>query len=108
MSTIEGTYFPFFGFAYRLDKIQFGFHAAEGEGHNHIDHSRQSIEHAQHVGNMIVDEARLSSNKYKYTNDETDRLLMNHDIHMVKLPTPHSFSEEKNYHSEYRTEMYLF
>ena len=108
VSTIEGTYFPFFGFAYRIDKVQFGFHAAAGEGHQHVDHSRKSIEHAQHVANMIVDEARLSPNRYSYTNDETERLVTNYDIEMVTLPSPHSFSEDKRYHSDYRTEMYLF
>ena len=32
VSTIEGTVQPFFGFLNRIDKIQFGFHAADGEG----------------------------------------------------------------------------
>ena len=108
MSTIEGTYFPFFGFAYRIDKVQFGFHAAAGEGHELVDHSRKSIEHAQHIANMIVDEARLSPNRFYYTNDETARLITNYDIEMVSLPTPHAFSDEKSYHGHYRTEMYLF
>ena len=57
---------------------------------------------------MIVDEARLSPNRYSYTNDETERLVTNYDIEMVTLPSPHSFSEDKRYHSDYRTEMYLF
>ena len=46
---VEGTYYPFFGFSYRLDKIQFGFHTSAGEGHEKVDHSRASIEHAQHI-----------------------------------------------------------
>lgn len=73
-----------------------------------MDHSRASIEHAQHVANMIVDEARLSGNRYEYTVDETARLVANHDIHMVSLPTPHSFAEDKAFPDEYRTEIYLF
>lgn len=105
---VEGTYFPMFGFSYRIDKIQFGFHASAGEGHEHVDHSRKSIEHAQHVANMLVDEARLSGNRYEYTVDETKSLLINHDIHMMTLPTPHSFTRDKDYVDEYRTEVYLF
>ena len=73
-----------------------------------MDHSRASIEHAQHVANMIVDEARLSSNRYEYTVDETAALLTNHDIHMVTLPSPHSFTVDKDYSEDYRTEIYLF
>ncbi len=73
-----------------------------------MDHSRKSIEHAQHVANMIVDEARLSPNRYSYTNDETERLVTNYDIELVTLPSPHAFSEDKNHHQDYRTEMYLF
>jgi len=105
---IEGTYFPVFGFSYRIDKIQFGFHAVDGEGHELVDHSRASIEHAQHIANLIVDEARLSSNRYEYTNDETDKLVSNYDMKFVTLPSPHTFTAEKQYSSEYRTEIYLF
>ena len=110
VSTIEGTYFPLFGFSYRLDKVQFGFHASGGEAHENLDHSRAAIEHAQHIGNVIVDEARLSSNRFEYTNDETDKLLhTSHDVHMVTLPLPHDYYDtNKEYSSEYRTELYLF
>lgn len=67
----EGTYMPFFGFAHRLDKVQFGFHAMVGsDEHEGVDHSKFSIEHAQHIANFIVDEARLSSNFFEWTNDE--------------------------------------
>lgn len=40
ISTVEGTVLPFFGFSYRLDKIQFSY---KEDG---IDHSSHSIEHA--------------------------------------------------------------
>jgi len=44
---VEGTYMPFFGFASRIDKVQFGFHAAvdshEFEG---VGHSKYAVEHA--------------------------------------------------------------
>jgi len=108
VSTIEGTYYPIFGFSYRIDKVQFGFHASAGEGHEHLDHSRASVEHAQHIANLIVDEARLSSNKYAYTNDETAKLISNYDMQMVTLPSPHNFTSDKEYSNDYRTEIYLF
>ena len=108
VSTIEGTYFPFFGFGYRLDKVQFGFQALSGEGHARIDHSRAAIEHAQHVANLIVDEARLSSNRFSYTNDETAKLISNYDMQSVVLPSPHDFTLGKLYDDSYRTEVYLF
>ena len=108
VSTIEGTYLPIFGFAYRLDKIQFGVHAQSGEAHENIDHSRGAIEHAQHIANHIVDESRLSPNRFEFTNDETAKLISNHDIRMMTLPTPHEFTEDKNFAREYRTEIYLF
>ena len=108
VAMVEGTYLPIFGFSYRIDKIQFGVHAADGEGHERVDHSRASILHAQHIANHIVDEARLSGNRFEYTNDETAKLLNNHDIQLVTLPTPHDFTEEKEYSSTYRTEIYLF
>lgn len=46
VSMVEGTYLPHFGFAYRLDKVQFGYDAQENEPHAKIDHSKKSIEHA--------------------------------------------------------------
>ena len=99
---------PVFGFGYRIDKVQFGVHAQEGEGHQRIDHSRAAVEHAQHMANLIVDEARLSPNRYEFTTEEGAKLLTNHDIRMVTLPSPHEFTADKNFASEYRTEIYLF
>jgi len=46
VSMIEGTVMPYFGFAYRLDKAQFGFHAMTGSGQAKVDHSKFSVEHA--------------------------------------------------------------
>lgn len=112
VSMIEGTYMPFFAFAHRLDKVQFGFHAAAGsEEHSRVDHSKYAVEHAQHVANLIVDEARLSANAYEWTNDEQAALLThNNDAVSVSLPTP-AFSDNQDSYSLndfYRTEMYLF
>lgn len=75
VSMIEGSVMPFFGFAYRLDKPQFGFHKMTGSGQSKVDHSKFSVEHAQHISNFLVDEARLSGNMYKITNTEQERLL---------------------------------
>ena len=89
--------------------MQFGFHASGGEAQELVDHSKLAVEHAQHLGNMLVDEARLSPNRYAYTNDETDKLLHSaHDVHMVTLPQPHDFDSTKSYSGQYRTEIYLF
>ena len=81
-------------------------HAPAGE--DAVDHSREAVHHAQHLANLLVDEARLSPNRYEVTNDETERLIANHDIRMVTLPSPHSFSEEETLAAKtYRTELYL-
>ena len=84
---IEGTYMPFFGFSHRLDKVQFGFHAnTDSQQHENVDHSKIAIEHAQHIANLIVDEARLSSNMFEWTNDEKAMLLNNFAVKSVNLP----------------------
>jgi len=108
VSTIEGTVQPFFGFMNRIDKIQFGFHAADGEGQAKVDHSRPAIAYAQHVANLVVDEARLSPNFFEYTNDETAALISNSNSHSVRLPTPHVFEHEQELHDFYRTEVFFF
>jgi|SanBayMetagenome_1026888.scaffolds.fasta_scaffold28237_1 hypothetical protein len=108
VSTFEGTVQPFFGFLNRIDKIQFGFHAADGEGQAQVDHSKPAIEYSRHMANLIVDEARLSPNFFEYTNDETAALISNYDSVSVRLQTPHVYSMEKELHDFYRTEMYFF
>jgi hypothetical protein len=108
VSTIEGTVQPFFGFLNRLDKIQFGFHAADGEGQAKVDHSKPAVAYAQHMANLIVDEARLSPNYFEYTNDETAALITNQDSVLIKLPMPHALKEEKDLHDFIRSEMYFF
>jgi hypothetical protein len=52
-----------------------------------------------------VDEARLSSNAFKWTNDEQEMLISNFDIHSVTLANPHFGPEVLDF---YRTELYLF
>lgn len=106
VSMIEGHFHPFFGFGYRLDKVQFGFHETGTDGHSKVDHHKKSIQHAQRIANLIVDEARLSGNRYKWTNTENDRLITNQDVSFVEVPSPHTFN--KSYDDTYRTEMYFF
>ena len=98
VSAVEGTVLPFFGFAYRLDKVQFSFEDDDG-----VAHSSHAIEHAQHVANLIVDEARLSGNRYNLVNDENARLLTNYDIHVVDVVPDNTCSE-----NTVQTELYLF
>jgi hypothetical protein len=44
VSLVEGTYMPFFGFAHRIDKVQFGFHATRNSSeHSEVDHSKYSV-----------------------------------------------------------------
>lgn len=59
----------------------------EGSCQAKVDHSKFSVEHAQHVANFLVDEARLSANMYNETNKEQERLLSNYDVTTVTLPT---------------------
>ena len=108
VSMIEGTYYPFFGFSYRIDKEQFGFHSLTGEGQAKVDHSKLSIEHAQHVANLIVDEARLSGNRYLYTEVEKKRLTSNLESSTYSLPALHESTARKGYDDFYRTELFLF
>ena len=108
VSMVEGTYFPFFGFSYRIDKKQFGFHAMDAEGQAKVDHSKLSIEHAMHVANLIVDEARLSGNRFKYTNEESKRLISNVVPETFTLRSPILYPGEKEVNDFYRTELYLF
>jgi hypothetical protein len=76
-----------------------------GEGQAKVDHSKKAILHAQHIANFLVDEARLSSNAFEWTNDEQEMLLSNYDIRSVTLKNPHYGPEVLDF---YRTELYLF
>ena len=58
------------------------------------------MEHAQHVSNFLVDEARLSGNMYAWTNSEAEKVVSNMDVQSVSLP-----GEGLDF---YRTELYLF
>jgi hypothetical protein len=56
------------------------------------------------VANLIVDEARLSGNRYGLVNDENARLLTNFDIHTVDIVPDNPCGEGKSV----TTELYLF
>ena len=58
----------------------------DSQEHKGVDHSKFAVSHAQHVANLIVDEARLSGNFYEWTNEEQKALLSNTDATSVSLP----------------------
>ena len=43
VSMIEGKYHPYFGFAYRIDKVQFDMHSKKGDRRSKVDHHKKSI-----------------------------------------------------------------
>ena len=98
---IEGIVYPWFGTAYRIDRIQ---NSMENTKRDHTDHSRNAIIHAQKIGNLFVDEARLSTNEYSYVAEEVAdiNLLLENDAHRVEIPIVQSKRQT------IRTELYLF
>lgn len=51
--------FPFFGIAFSVERIMYNY---SPKYEPLIDFSKNSVLHAQHLANFIVDEARLSAN----------------------------------------------
>jgi hypothetical protein len=70
-----------------------------------IDHSREAILHAQRIGNLFVDEARLSSNRFTYVSHEVEALnsILNNDAFLMQVPLA-----ESNPSKTMRTEVLLF
>ena len=101
VAMIEGIVYPWFGTAYRIDRIQ---NSMENTKRDHTDHSRNAIVHAQKIGNLFVDEARLSTNEYSYVGEEVKdiNLLVENDAHRVEIPIVQSKRQT------IRTELYLF
>ena len=64
------------------------------------------MEHAQHIANLVVDEARLCGNIFEWTNEEQSSLISNYDVFSVSLPVP--AGDQIDELQFYRTEMYLF
>ena len=98
---IEGIIYPWFGTAYRIDRIQ---NSMESTKRDHTDHSRNAIIHPQKIGNLFVDEARLSTNEFSYVGEELAaiNLLQENDAHRIEIPIVQSKSQT------IRSEMYLF
>lgn len=82
---MEGVVYPWFGLAYRVDRIQFSMEQSKTDK---VDHSRESILHAQKIANLFVDEARLSDNRFEYISHEVEALdlIQNNDAHLFKVP----------------------
>ena len=89
VSIVEGVIYPWFGVGYRVDRIQ---HSMENTKKDHVDHSREAIIHAQKLGNLFVDEARLSSNEFGFIIDEVNSInsIFNNDAHTVEIPVVQS------------------
>ena len=104
VAAIEGIVYPWFGFATRMDKIQYSL---EQNGKDLVDHSRKAIQHAQKLINFFVDEARLSDNKYFYIANEMNavNVLAEADTHLIEIPL---FEKDKHNHQTIRTEIYVF
>ena len=102
VAVVEGVVYPWFGFMYRLDKIQFSLHTTKED---HTDHSREAIIHAQKIANLFIDEARLSTNYFSYVSQEVDALgeIAENDIFLVEVPVMEGRDHEKVW-----TEVYFF
>ena len=102
VAVIEGVLYPWFGVAYRLDRIQYSMEPGQRDL---VDHSKDAVALAQKLGNLFVDEARLSSNRYTYLIHEVEALTQidNQNPSMVELPIIQSYPDHTM-----RTELYLF
>jgi hypothetical protein len=85
VAAIEGVVYPWFGIAYRIDRIQYSL---EQSSIDKIDHSREAILHAQRIANLFVDEARLSANRFEFVSHEVEALneILNNDAFLMSLP----------------------
>ena len=62
VAMVEGAYFPFYGLAWNVEKVQYNFDLLM---QSNIDTSRKAILEAQRLGNLFVDEARLNGNRFR-------------------------------------------
>lgn len=85
VSAIEGILYPWFGVMYRIDRIQF---SQESKLRDLTDHSKDAIHHAQKIANLFIDEARLSSNEFKYVGHESDFLNLIKDNDPLHFEVP--------------------
>ena len=105
VAIIEGVIYPWFGIAYRIDKIQFAF---DDDSERYIDQSRETILHAQKVANLFVDEARLSGNRYGFIAHETRDInkIKDNDAHLIEVPVVKEGGEDNE--DLLMTEVYYF
>ena len=105
VAIIEGVIYPWFGIAYRIDKIQFAF---DDDSARYIDQSRETILHAQKVANLFVDEARLSGNRYGFIAHETRDInkIKDNDAHLIEVPVVKEGGEDND--DLLMTEVYYF
>ena len=105
VAIIEGVIYPWFGIAYRIDKIQFAF---DDDSERYIDQSRETILHAQKVANLFVDEARLSGNRYGFIAHETRDInkIKDNDAHLIEVPVVKEGGEDND--DLLMTEVYYF
>lgn len=73
VGALEGVIYPWFGLGFRLDRIQYSM---ENSKRDWTDHSKEAIQHAQKIGNLFIDEARMSENTYPYVSMEVNELNM--------------------------------
>jgi hypothetical protein len=102
VSSIEGIVYPWFGVNYRVDRVQYSM---ESSARDKVDHSRESVMHAQKLANFFVDEARLSGNEFKYVKEEHTYLDMIYNNDLFKFEVPLIQSDDEN---TIRTQLYLF
>ena len=100
VAIVEGAHFPFFAIAFSIQRIQFNSHLQIDED---VDHSKAAVRMAQRMGNLFVDEARLSGNTFRLASDEYKAVIENYDAKV--LENEDQFSD---YEALVNGEMYLF
>ena len=68
-----------------------------------VDHSKAAVRMAQRMGNLFIDEARLSGNTFRLASDEYKAVIENYDAKV--LENEDQFSD---YEALVNGEMYLF
>ena len=81
VAVVEGSHFPFFALAFSIERIQFNSHLQIDED---IDHSKAAVRMAQRMGNLFVDEARLSGNTFRKADEEYEALIENYDAKVLE------------------------
>lgn len=100
VAIMEGAFFPFYGFAFNIEKITHTFDFTQAAL---VDTSRDAMLEAQRIGNLIVDEARLNSNYFAKAIDEKNLLIQNFDFTIVEQDFTDDNSDETQI-----IELYLF